>query len=93
MLEGKSAIELLEFSPTACERSESFPQYPGREPTFGCDETLESLNCFEPAIQLLVHTFNEIGGSGTIDVQQRFGFHVGCELLATLEDMLHDGDL
>lgn len=55
-------------------------------------EALKALNSFESSVELFVHALNEIRGSRTVDVEDSFGLHVGGELLAAREDVLHGGD-
>ena len=93
MLKRECAIELLEFSSAVGEGRQSLAQDPSGEPAFCGRETLESLNGFEPAVELFVHALNQVCGSWTIDVEDGFGFDIGGELLAALEDVIEGGDL
>lgn len=56
-------------------------------------EALKALNRFKSAVELFVHTLNEIGRPRTVDMQVRFCVHVGCEFLTALKDILHNSDL
>ena len=93
VLDGWSAIEAFEFPSAIREGRQSFSQNPGREPSLCCLETLEALDGLQSAIELFIHALNEIRCSGTINVEERFRFHVGGEFLTALEDVIEGGDL
>ena len=93
MLERECSVEFLELSSAISEGCESLSEDPGGEPAFCGVKTLESLDGLESAVELFVHTLNQVGGSRTIDVEDGLCFDVGGELLAAFEDVVHRGDL
>lgn len=56
-------------------------------------ETLESLNGFQSAVDLLVEALDEVRGFRTSIVKQVFRFHIACEQIAVVENMLERCDL
>ncbi len=66
---------------------------PGREPAFCGLKALESLNCFQSAVQLFVATFDEIGGLWTAIVKEIFRTDIAREQIAVVENMLERCDL
>jgi len=93
LLKRKCSIEPFELSSAISERRESLPKDPSREPSFRRLETLETLDSFQPSIELFVHALDEVRRSGAIDVEDGFCFDVGGQFLAALEDMVHRGNL
>lgn len=82
-----------ELLSTIGEGCESSLQNPGRKPSFRGLKTLESLNGFEPAIELFVVAFDEIRGFGTAIVVKALRFYIPSKKIAVVEDVLQCSDL
>ena len=53
----------------------------------------EAIDGLEPALNLLVHTLDEIRGSRTFRTEPGLCFHIGSEFFCMFEDALHGGNL
>lgn len=72
---------------------ESSSKNPSGEPAFRSFKALESLNGFEPSVELFVVAFDEIGCSWAAIVKELLRFHVACKKIAVVEDVVERGDL
>lgn len=68
-------------------------QNPCGEPSFCRLEALESLNCFQSSVELLVVALNEVCCFRTAIVKKILRFHISCQQIAVVKDMLECSDL
>lgn len=82
------AVQSFESSSAIGEWRKPTSEDPSGKPSFCCLEALESLDGLQSSLQLLIVAFDEIRCSRATVVEEILRFHVACQQIAVVEDVL-----